>query len=179
MSRREIRAQQQQSQPPVTLPLVVVTVEIGGTLSVTVDGAPFTPEAFAPAWRRSDFGRLMDRITDQRRTPVRVEVHESDGTSFTDIITPSRSRRTRPEPEPANTETALDAPSAPQLVEVTAEGFIPGEDIGVAIIVTHTDASHTGRARALLEATQFDASPTGEVVLIGRVSGNYEIVRRP
>jgi len=121
----------------------------------------------------------MDRITDQRRTPVRVEVHESDGTSFTDIITPSPSRRSRPEPEPANTETVLETPAAPQLVEVTAEGFIPGEDIGVAIIVTHTDASHTGRARALLEATQFDASPTGEVVLIGRVSGKYEIVRHP
>jgi len=178
MSRREIRAQQQ-SQPPVTLPLVVVTVETGGTLTVTVDGAPFAPEAFAPAWRRSDFGRIMDRITDQRRTPVRVEVHESDGTSFTDIITPSPSHRTRPEPETANTETALDAPSAPQLVEVTAEGFIPGEDIGVAIIVTHTGASHTGHARALLEAAQFDASSTGEVVLIGRVSGNYEIVRCP
>ena len=105
--------------------------------------------------------------------------YESDGTSFTDIITPSPSRRTRPEPDSANTETALDAPAAPRLVEVTAEGFIPGEDIGVAIIVTHTDASHTGRARALLESAQFDASPTGEVVLIGRLSGNYEIVRHP
>lgn len=179
MSRREIRAQQQQGQPPVSLPLVVVTVDTGGALTVTVDGAPFAPEAFAPAWLRSDFGRIMDRITDQRRTPVRVEVHESDGTSFTDIITPSPSRRSRPEPEPANTATVLETPAAPQLVEVTAEGFIPGEDIGVAIIVTHTDASHTGRARALLEATQFDASPTREVVLIGRVSGNYEIVRCP
>lgn len=178
MSRREIRAQQQQGRPPVTLPLVVVTVEKGGTLTVTVDGSLFAPEAFAPAWRRSDFGRIMDRITDQRRTPVRVEVQESDGTLFTDIITPSPNHGTRPEPEPANTETALDAPAAPQLVEVTAEGFIPGEDIGVAIIVTHTDASHTGHARALLETAQFDASPTGEVVLIGRVSGNYEIVRR-
>src|SRR5699024_10114579 len=178
MSRREILAQQQ-SQTPLTLPLVVVTEELGGALTVTVDGAPIAPEAFAPAWRRSDFGRIMDRITDQRRTPVRVEVHESDVTSFTDIITPSLSRRTRPEPEPAKTETVLDAPAAPQLVEVTAEGFIPGEDIGLAIIVTHTDASHTGRARALLEAAKFDASPTGEVVLIGRVSGNYEIVRHP
>src|SRR5690625_1405629 len=144
MSRRETRAQQQ-SQPPVTLPLVVVTVERGGTLAVTVDGATFAPEAFAPAWRRSDFGRIMDRITDQRRTPVRVEVHESDGTSFTDIITPSPSRRTRPEPETAETETVLETPAAPQLVEVAAEGFIPGEDIGVAIIVAHTDRSEARR----------------------------------
>src|SRR5690625_6957330 len=145
MSRREIRAQQQQGRPPVTLPLVVVTVETGGTLIVTVDGAPFAPEAFAPEWRRSDFGRLMDCITDQRRTPVRVEVHESDGTSFTDIITPSPSRPSRPEPETANTETLLETPAAPQLVEVAAEGFIPGEDIGVAIIVAHTDRSEARR----------------------------------
>src|SRR5699024_1544514 len=113
------------------------------------------------------------------RTPVREEEHESDGTSFTDIITPSRSRRTRPEPDSANTETAQDAPAAPRLAEVAAEVFVPGEDTGDAIIVTHSDASHTGRARALLESAQFDASPTGEVVLIGRLSGNYEIVRHP
>lgn len=177
MGRREARAKQQQ--PPVTLPLAIVTVEADGALTVTVDGTPLNPEPFAPGWVRSDFGRLMDRITDQHRSAIRVEVHESDGTSFTDIITPTPSRRTRPEPDIAKTETAVDAPAAPQLVEVTAEGFIPGEDIGIAIIVTHTDASHTGRARALLETAQFDASPTGELVLIGRVSGNYEIVRHP
>lgn len=176
-SRREARAKQQQNQPAVILPLVVVTVEADGALSVTVDGTPLNPEPFAPGWVRSDFGRIMDQITEQRRSAVRVEVRESDGTSFTDIITPgTRQRRTEPQPpdKPASQKRA-----AAQLVEITADGFIAGEDVGVAVIIAHTDAAHTGQARALLEAAQLAASPTGEVVLIGRVSGNYEIVRYP
>src|SRR5690625_2004738 len=163
MSRHETRAHRQQNQPPVRLPLVLVSVEPNGTLTVTVDGAPLNPEASAPACVRSDFGRVMDQITDQHRSPVRVEVRESDGTSFTDIITPG-TRRRRTEPQPPD-ETAPPAPAV-RLVEITADGFIPGEDIGVAVVVAHTDAAHTGRARALLEASQFDASPTGEIVLI-------------
>lgn len=177
MSRRESRAKQQQNQPPVILPLVVVAVEADGVLSVTLDGTPLNPEPFAPGWVRSDFGRIMDQITEEHRSAVRVEVRESDGTSFTDIITPgSRRRRTEPPPpdKPASPKRA-----AAQLVEITADGFIPGEDVGVAVIIAHTDAAHTGQARALLEAAQLAASRTGEVVLIGRVSGNYEIVRQP
>ncbi|MGO3658707.1 ATP-binding protein [Micrococcaceae sp. AOP34-BR2-30] len=177
-SRREARAKQQQNQPAVILPLVVVTVEADGALSVTVDGTPLNPEPFAPGWVRSDFGRIMDQITEQHRSAVRVEVRESDGTSFTDIITPgTRQRRTEPPPPPD--KPASQKRAAAQLVEITADGFIAGEDVGVAVIIAHTDAAHTGQARALLEAAQLAASPTGEVVLIGRVSGNYEIVRHP
>lgn len=178
-SRREIRAKQQQNRPPVILPLVVVTVEPDGAITVTVDGTPLMPEPFASGWVRSDFGRIMDQITEQHRAPVRVEVRESDGTSFTDIITPgSRRRRTDPQP-PSIDEPASQKRAAAQLVEVTDDGFIAGEDVGVAVIIAHTNATHTGDARALLEAAQVAASPTGEVVLIGRVSGNYEIVRHP
>lgn len=177
--RREIRAKQQQNRPPVILPLVVVAVEPDGALSVTVDGTPLKPEPFAPGWVRSDFGRIMDQITDQRRSAVRVEVRESDGTSFTDIITPgTRRRRTEPQP-PSTDEPTSQERAAAKLVEITADGFISGEDVGVAVIIAHTDAAHTGNARALLEAAQLAASPTGEVVLIGRVSGNYKIVRHP
>lgn len=174
--RRDIR-NTQQSSAPVVLPHVLVAVDPGGVLIVTIDGEPFQPEPFAPAWQRSDFGRVMDRITDQCRTAVRVEVNETDGTIFTDIITPSsRTRRTGPELQEA---PSPPVPTGTQLVEVAAEGFIPGEDVGVAIVVAHTDAAHTGHARALLEAALFEASLTGEVLLIGRVSGTYEIVRRP
>ena len=53
--------------------------------------------------------------------------------------------------------------------------FVPGEDIAVAIVIAHTDASHDGTARNVLEAAQLDASPTREVILLGRVSGTLEI----
>lgn len=159
---------------PVLLPHVIVTVNTDGTLTVTIDGEPFVPEPFAPPWRRTTFGTLIDRISDQRRTPVRVEVHETDGSVFTDIITPAKKHPTQPDPV-----AQVPKPAArPELFEFTADGFVPGEDVAVAVIITHTDAAHTGIARALLEATQLDASPTGEVVLWGRVSGTYEIVSR-
>ena len=37
------------------------------------------------------------------------------------------------------------------MAEVTAEGFVPGEDVAVAAIVSHTDATGTGEARALID----------------------------
>ena len=82
---------------PVVLPLVAITIAEDGRMTVTVDGAPFEPEPFAPPWRREDFARVLDQLTDLRRSPVRVEVREADGTVFTDIITPTR-RRIAPEP---------------------------------------------------------------------------------
>ncbi|WP_211359068.1 hypothetical protein [Leucobacter komagatae] len=158
----------------VLLPHVIVTVNSDGTLTVTIDGESFAPEPYAPPWRRTTFGTLIDRISDHRRTPVRVEVRETDGSVFTDIITPAKQHPTQFDPVPQAPKPA----APPELVEVTADGFVPGEDVAVAIIITHTDAAHTGIARALLEATQLNASPTGEVVLLGRVSGTYEIVSR-
>ncbi len=67
------------------------------------------------------------------------------------------------------------------LVEVTGDGFVPGEDIAVAVIVAHTDATGTGAARALLDQRQLDAlaeSPH-EVVLYGRISGTTVVRRVP
>lgn len=164
--------------PPVVLPHVLVRVNDDGTLTVTVDGGLFEPEEFAPPWRRSTFGALIDAVTDDRRVPVRVEVREVDGTSFTDIITPAKRRRSQPEPEDERQEATAGA----SLVEVAGEGFVPGEDVAVAVIVAHTDATPTGEARALLETAQLDAvrlvsTGTGEVVLLGRISGTQVIAR--
>lgn len=166
-------AQESASATPVLLPHVIVTVNTDGTLTVMIDGDPFAPEPFAPPWRRTNFGTLIDRISDQCRTPVRVEVRETDGSVFTDIITPAKKPPAEPDPVPEPSPVAR-----PELVEFTAEGFVPGEDVAVAVIITHTDAAHTGTVRALLEAAQLAASPTGEVVLLGRISGTYEIVNR-
>lgn len=72
----------------------------------------------------------------------------------------------------------------PALVEVSGEGFVPGEDIAVAVIVSHTDATGTGAARALLDQRQLDAvlpeaDGAGEVVLYGRISGTITVRRVP
>ncbi len=158
---------------PVVLPLVVITITKDGRMTVTVDGEAFEPEPFAPPWRWEDFARVLDQLTDLRRSPVRVEMREADGTVFTDIITPSRRRRTEPDREPASDAPAR--PPAAELVALHGEGFVPGEDVAIAVVIAHGDAALDGTVRGLVEARQLAGSPTREVILLGRVSGTLAI----
>jgi hypothetical protein len=158
---------------PVVLPHVVIVVAADGRMTVTVDGARYEPEPFAPPWRREDFARVLDQVTEQHRSPVRVEVREADGTTFTDIITPSTRHRPRPDAEPAPQPPARRA--MPELVTLTGDGFVPGEDVAIAVVIAHGDAAPDGTMRGLLTAEQAESSPTREVVLLGRVSGTLTI----
>mgnify|MGYP001185032188 CR=1 FL=1 len=162
---------------PVELPHVVITVAADGTLTATVDGTPFaSPDG--TAWTRATFGPLMDAITKDRTIAVRVEVRESDGSVFTDILRTRKPRRAAAPSETPVPETrrSRHARRVPRLAEVTADGFVPGEDVAVAAIVSHTDATGTGEARALID---LDDLPDGthEVILFGRISGTV-VVRR-
>lgn len=177
---------------PVVLPHVLIAVTQSGALDVTVDGTPFPPPAAGSEWTRGTFGPLLDAVTKDRTIAVRIEVREVDGTVFTDLI---RSRRPTPSP-PTHDDVAAPGTrrarrakhtkqhEPPVLVEVSGEGFVPGEDIAVAVIVTHTDATGNGAARALLDQRQLDAAlpeadGAGEVVLYGRVSGTIVVRRMP
>jgi hypothetical protein len=170
-----MRKPEPQPEPvPVSIPLVVLDVREDGTVTVTVDGKRLDPDPFAPSWRRSSFGQIIDRATNDRTTPARVEVREADGTTFTDIIA-ARRPRSRTEPEPK-------APTGPVFHTVTGDGFVPGEDVALAIVTGHTDAAHTGTARALIEPAGISVDQTGgviEVILFGRVSGTTIIRRLP
>lgn len=177
---------QDPTETPVLLPHVVVTVAENGVLDVTVDGAPFPPPQQDSAWTRSTFGELMDAVTADRTIAVRVEVRESDGSVFTDLI--HARKPNPPEPtgaslsEPGGRNSKSKRQQAPELVEVTGEGFVPGEDIAVAVVVAHTDAAGTGHARTLIDTTRLADlldNGTGEVVLLGRVSGTLHIRRLP
>lgn len=160
---------------PVSIPLVVLDVREDGTVAVTVDGSPLHPDPFAPPWRRSSFGQIIDCATDDRTTPARVEVREADGTTFTDIIAAQRRRA----PQPPDPEKPA---SRPVFHTVECDGFLPGEDIAVAVVTGHTDASGTGTARALIDPDQLGPDPAGgtlEVLLFGRISGTTIIRRLP
>ena len=182
---------QQPDETPVVLPHVVIAVTETGALDVTVDGTAFPPPAAGAEWMRGTFGPLLDAVTHDRTVAVRIEVREVDGTVFTDLI---RSRKPTPPPD----DEAAAAPGTrrarrakhtqqhepPVLIEVTGEGFVPAEDIAVAVIVSPTDATGTGTARALLDRRQLDAvlpegDGAGEVVLYGRVSGTIVVRRVP
>lgn len=89
--------------------------------------------------RHDTFGALADHLTAALDSPIRVEVHEADGSTFTDILTPPRRRSRFAPPEPAFPQKALTA-EVPALIEVSADGFAPGEDVALAVIVAHSDA---------------------------------------
>ncbi|MBP2407873.1 hypothetical protein JOF44_000776 [Brachybacterium fresconis] len=169
----------------MVLPHVVITVTKTGALDVTVDGTDFPPPSEAETWTRSTFGTVLDAITADRTITVRIEVRETDGAVFTDVI---RARRRTPPPADAEPSEPASGrgkhttkPRGPALAEVTADGFVPGEDVAVAVIISHTDATGTGTARAL-HLDRFRPvlrDGTGEVVLLGRVSGTLHVRRLP
>lgn len=165
---------------PVVVPVVEFTIIADGAMTVTVDGVAYLPEPFAPAWRRDAFPTILDALIAQYRSPLRVQVREADGSAFTDIITPPRERpalRPWEVPAPGDVVAAPVRAVPPVLHQVEGAGFVPGEDVAVAIIHAHTDASSDGTARALLTAEQAALAVTGEVILLGRVSGTLSIGR--
>ena len=163
---------------PVELPHVLVIVAADGTLTATVDGTPF-PAPGETVWMRATFGPLMDAITRDRTVAVRVEVRECDGSVFTDIIRPRTPRRAMALPEKPVPETrrSRHARRVPRLMEVTADGFVPGEDVAVAVIVSQTDDTGTGAARALIDLDTLPDAAGQEVILLGRVSGTLAVRR--
>lgn len=170
----------------MVVPVVEFTLDADGTMTVTIDGAPHTPAPFAPPWRRESFPAILDALTARLQTPLRIHVLEADGSTFSDIITPPRTRWT--EHSPAST-TSLSPVASPPVItvpvaattpvvhRVEGAGFVPGEDVAVAIIHAHSDAGSDGTARALLTPEQLASSPTGEIILLGRISGTLVIGR--
>ena len=152
------------------MPVIRLDVHDDGTMSATVDGEPLAPPVAEGAWRRGSFARIVDQVTAERMIPARVEVTEADGSTFTDIITATARKNSPasapPEPAPAD---------VPRLLEVTGEGFVPGEDVAVCRIIRHTDAAPTGTARALIDLAHDQLDPGDEVVLIGWVSGTLVV----
>ncbi|MCT1437551.1 hypothetical protein [Brachybacterium paraconglomeratum] len=177
---------------PLVLPHAVIAVTESGALDVTLDGTDFPPPSEDETWTRSTFGPLLDALTRDRTITVRIEVHESDGSMFTDII--HARRRTTPEPPDTQDESKNETENErgarvkrsskrqPDLVEVSGEGFVPGEDVAAAVIVSHTDATDTGDARTLLDRGRLRSllSDGGrEVILFGRISGTTHVRRLP
>ena len=166
------------SSAPVSVPHLVLHVHEDGTLTATLDHHPVAAPDDVGAWRRAMFAQIIDHVTGDRTIPVRVTVHEVDGSSFTDILPavkrPTPKRDTDSEPEPVKKPGRRRRGAGP--IEVDGgDGFISGEDIAVALIVAHTDATPNGRARALLNPQVIAAAKAAEVVLVGRVSGTIAV----
>ena len=148
--------------------------------------APWTPPSTATPcphpngagrWRRSSLPQIIDHASAERTIPVRIEVHEVDGRPFTDII----SARPPPTPTPRRPRAGHAPRRAlpPEFHSVEVTGFVPGEDVALAVIVAHTDATGTGDARALIDLDNLPDGRTHEVILFGRISGTLAVRRLP
>lgn len=158
---------------PVVLPLVRITVDDAGLLSVTVDAEPLADEA--SELTRDELRPLLDRIATERGSALRVEIHEPDGKVFTDFHTPN--------PEPAPSDRSAPAPAMAArsgrdprpTVKVRAGsmsggGFQPDEEVAVAIIVHRARTNSNGTLDLHLPVALLDRS-AADVVLVGQQSG--------
>ena len=154
------RTQTTQPRVPVVLPLVQVRIDQDGALEITVDREPYHSDG---PLSRDGLRYLLDQITGDLASPVKVEIHEPDGSVFTDFIT----REPQHEPHP---HQVLRTPMASPPGEVSGDGFLPHEEVAVALIVAHQVASSRGTARLRLPPALLEGRP-GAVVLLGRTSG--------
>jgi hypothetical protein len=142
---------------PVVMPLVEVVVDEDGLLTVTLDREPYSADG---ALRREDLRRTLTDITADLRTPIRVEVREADGTTFTDIITPKQRDTER-------------APAARRVLAsafgISGDGFTAGEEVEVCVVVARQVAADDGSTQLRLPPALLACHP--DVVLVGRISG--------
>ncbi|HXH78382.1 hypothetical protein [Nocardioides sp.] len=137
---------------PVFLPTVHVQVTESGVLHVDVDGEPHDTEGPLSRGKLSD---VLDQITTALDSPVRVEVTESDKTTYADIATP-------PVREPVLAQrhaTRVDAPG------INGTGFQPGEEIAIAYVIAHQTADGDGSTALHLPPALLAVKREGFVLL--------------
>lgn len=150
---------------PVVLSVAHVAIDADGVLAVDVDGVPRDSEQTRT---RGGLRHVIDEITSELGAPVRVEVREADGSTFTDVATPPVSSATAAaEPPPSSPSPAL-----------AGAGFQPGEEVALAYVVVRRNADAEGNASlnlppALLAATR------GGLVLLGMSSRTVTAFEAP
>jgi hypothetical protein len=156
------RDDRQAMRVPVVMPLVEVDVDKKGYLTVTLDREPYSADG---SLTRDDLKRVLDDIAADLSTAVRVEVREADKSTFTDIVTPERPKLQMVKPMREATTS---------ISEVSGEGFLPNEEVAVAVVVAHRVASTDGTTRLRLPPGLLEAHP-GLVVFMGKRSGTVMV----
>lgn len=162
---------------PVSLPLATITVDTYGVLNVSLDGADYPPPSPTAPWTKGRFGELLDVLTAHRTRTIRVEIHESDGSTFTDIIRAARTPRPKSAAQSPAPRWARHR-HAPETIEVAGAGFQPGEDVTVALVRSTAEATAAGTVRMTLIRGEL---PTGgtDVLLVGITSSRVVSRRVP
>lgn len=152
---------------PVALPQAIVRPAADSTLSISIDGDAL---ATGPI-RQAELGGALTHLAHEHGCAIRVEVHDRDGGVYADIIDP-------PQPTPA-TDPPPHEPTKPKPgSEVGGGGFVPGEPVHVAVVVTTETADADGRLTADLGPQHLD-DEVGLVILFGAVSGRTIVHGEP
>jgi len=137
---------------PVVMSTVHVVVGANGDVVIDIDGRAY--DAGAPI-TRSGLRHVIDTITSDLATAVRVEVREADGSTYADIALP---------PElPAPTPDAC--PPAKSATALVGAGFQPGEEVALAYVVVRQTADEAGNASLNLPPALLAATRDGLVML--------------
>ncbi len=162
---------------PVSLPLAIITVDPYGVLTVSLDGADYPQPSPTAPWTKDRFGELLDVLTADRTRTIRVEIHEADGSTFTDIIRAARTPRSEPT-NGSSTPRRARHRHAPETIEVTGARFQPGEEVTVALVRSSAEATAAGTVRATLNLGEL---PTGgtDILLVGTTSARVVSRRVP
>jgi hypothetical protein len=141
---------------PVVLTTVRFEINTEGRLRVSVDGQSYAEDR---TLSRDDLRTVLHEITAGLGTAVRVEVHEADGTTYSDIEIPAESAAPAAmEPEPDTATPAL-----------AGAGFRPGEQVALAYVVARQEADADGNAAINLPPALLAATRDG-LVLLGLTS---------
>lgn len=150
---------------PVVMPLVEVIVGPTGHLTVNLNREPHTADG---TLQRGDLTAFVNDIANDLGTPVRVEVREADGSTFTDILTP---------PGHTTGEPPVVPPVLASPFGISGSGFVAGEQVEVCIVVAHQVADTDGNAQLRLPPALLADHPP--VVLVGRTSGTIALSEGP
>jgi hypothetical protein len=181
---------------PIVLPSIEVTVDHAGDLTITLDRQPYS----APGdLQRGDLELVLNEIAADLGTPVRVQVHEADGSVFTDILTPPRATPDVDDVATRTPDPTAAVPKTPVLVApvpagdvsgvgasnvelralhisafgVSGEGFAAGEQVEVCVVVARHVTDDDGAARLRLPPALL-ADLQG-LMLVGRTSGTVAL----
>lgn len=132
-----------------------IEIDNGGLLTVTLDGTPYEPPGGPYPSGRESVRPIVDAARAELGT-LSVRLVEADGSTYTDVLLPS------------------DNQSAPT-TDVEADGFLPGEQVAVAVILAEHPATSDGAAAIALPAAVV-ARHAGRLMLLGRTSGTLTVL---
>lgn len=140
---------------PAILPRLLIQFEGSGVPTFTLDEDEYVPPGGPYPPGRASIRDILEAIRDHLG-PIRVKIVETDGSTYSDVL------------------LARDADSAPATatddMDACASGFLPGELVAVAVILTEHPASEDGTSNVRLPPAVL-ARHGSSLMLLGRSSG--------